>query len=483
MGLEEFRGQFVVAETPLAPVPGSRLVRAGNFHLVVANDVPTLEVFDAGGLLVGTLLGHPVDLLAGRVARDRLDLDVKLRDDVDGFVEHQLLARFAGSFLLVLHAAGAERVYLDAGGTMSAVYDPEARKLASSTPLLLTPEEYRRRFDAELHAFLKIDRDGWFPAGLTAHDGIRRLVCNHYLDGRTWRERRHWPRAQLPVAADPEATSRAAAAATRRAIGALKASGPLAFALTGGNESRLMLAACRDIAAELDFVTIANPTQVLDRALAAELAARFGLHHRFLPSVMATREQREAYVLRAGHTIGDVRTLGFPSVAPLAGAYFVNGSGGGVGRGFFWRRGDKANDRIDAQGLATRLGMPVHEKVVEAVGRWLEGTPGFDLFLTLDLAFLELRMAPWAFANAYGNPEVHHIHPLISRPVFEAMVTLPHDWRREGRMTGSIVRQCWPELLSVRINRYGDYRDTLRLIARLASNPSHIARKFRRKFA
>ena len=68
-------------------------------------------------------------------------------------------------------------------------------------------------------------------------------------------------------------------------------------------------------------------------------------------------------------------------------------------------------------------------------------------------------MAPWAFANAYGTPEVHHIHPLISRPVFETMVGLPLDWRREGRLTASIIRQCWPELLDVRINRYGDYRD------------------------
>ena len=175
--------------------------------------------------------------------------------------------------------------------------------------------------------------------------------------------------------------------------------------------------------------------------------------------------------------------LSFPSVAPLAGAYFVNGVGGGVGRGFFWRRGDTDRTPLDARGMATRLGMPVHPKVVAAVGRWLDGVSGLGTFLTLDLAFLELRMAPWAFANAYGTPEVHHIHPLVCRTVFETMVGLPPEWRRRGLLTAEVVRQCWPELLDVRINSYGDYRDWLRVVKRVAANPSQIARKFRRKLA
>ena len=92
-------------------------------------------------------------------------------------------------------------------------------------------------------------------------------------------------------------------------------------------------------------------------------------------------------------------------------------------------------------------------------------------------------MAPWAFANAYGTPEVRHIHPLVCRTVFETMVGLPPEWRRHGLLTAEIVRQCWPELLDVRINSYGDYRDWLRVLKRVAANPSQIARKFRRKLA
>ena len=255
---------------------------------MAADDVRSVEVFDASGTRVGMLLGQPVDLEQGHVAHGKLELAEAVGNDLDAFVEERILSRFAGSFVFLLHYRATERVYLDAGGTMSAVYDPDGRRLASSTPLLLEPDEYRRRFDVELHRHLKIDRDGWFPAGLTAHAGIHRLQCNHYLDLATWRQHRHWPRAQVPIVADPEAASRKAAEATRQAIGALHASGRLAFALTGGNESRLMLAACRDIAPDLEFVTIANPSQALDLDLVEQLVTRFGLKHRFIPRIVAT---------------------------------------------------------------------------------------------------------------------------------------------------------------------------------------------------
>ena len=463
---------------------GGDVIRLDAVEIVLSEGLPGLEVTDATGTRVGALLGHPVDLFRGSVPRGKLCLEAALGSDVDAFVEEQIHRRLGGSFIFVLDHGGCRRVYLDAGGSMSAVYDPEARRVAATTPLLLAADEYLRRFDGELHGYLKVSRDGWFPAGLTAHKGIHRVQCNHYLDLADWQQQRHWPRAQIAVTDDPEAASRTVAEASRRVIDGLRAAGTVTIALTGGNESRLLLAVCRDIVENLDFVTIANREQHLDLTLVEQLVERARLPHRFIPGLVATPEASEAYLMRSGHCIGDGRARGFPSVAPLARVdYFVNGVGGGVGRGFFWRRGDTAETPLDPRGLTTRLGMPVHPKVVAAVARWLDGVAGLDTFLTLDLAFLELRMAPWAFANAYGTPEVRHIHPLVSRTVFETMVGLPYDWRRQGLLTTSIVRQYWPELLDVRINSYGDYRDWVRLIKRVAANPSQIARKFRRKLA
>lgn len=481
-----FRGQFVFGgrDGDRSDGAGTVVESVGQANVVRHEPCPSIAVHDAAGARIGLMLGHPIDLVRGVVPSGRYDVPAVIGNDIDAFVEEQIHANLSGSYLFILSHGNHRRVYLDAGGSMSAVYDPEAGRVAASTRLLLDDEAYRGRFDSELHAFLEVSREGWFPAGLTAHRGIGRLQANHYLDLDSWEQRRHWPRGPVPEVSDPVDSSRRAGMAVRGTIDALRSSGRVAMALTGGNESRLLLAVCRDIAQELDFVMVDNPNQDVDHVLAEQLAGRFGLKHRFLPSVDASAEEMADYVNRAGHCMGDARARKFPSVYPMAEyGFFLNGVGGGVGRGFFWRKNDTATTRIDARALTTRLGMPVHDRVVQAVDDWLQGTQAVDTLQMLDLAFLELRMAPWAFANAYGVPEVTHVHPLISRPVFETMIGLPPEWRRSGRLTASVVEQFWPELSAVRVNRYGDFRDLVRVARRVWSDPSLVTKKIRRKYA
>ena len=456
--------------------------RSGGVLLDLA--CPMLEVTDASGSRVGSLLGHPVDLTSGKVPSASVRLPETLGSDLDAFIEEHIYGRLGGSFIFVLDHAGRRRVYLDAGGTMAAVFDPETGRVAGSAGNLLNTRDYDRRFDRELHGFLRVERDGWFPAGMTAHTGIRRILVNHYLDLGTCQLHRHWPLAQIPTSDDPPAACRRIAATARRTIDALRADGSVAIALTGGNESRILLAICRDIATDLDFVTIASRQQHLDCTLVSQLVSRFGLRHRFLPAVHATPEQTETYLTRAGHAMGDGRAQSFPSILPLARMdYFVNGLGGELARGFFWRSRDLPQTPLDARGMTTRLGMPVHPTIVAEVGRWLESVAGFDTHLTLDLAFLELRLGCWSFANSYGVPEVRHIQPLISRASFEAMLALPPESRRQKNFSRRMIETQWPELLEVQINRYGDYRDQVRFMKRLLSNPYLIAKKIRKKVA
>lgn len=44
------------------------------------------------------------------------------------------------------------------------------------------------------------------------------------------------------------------------------------------------------------------------------------------------------------------------------------------------------------------------------------------------------------------------------------------------------IELAWPELLALPINKYGDYRDLGRPLARVMRNPRLIVRKLRKKF-
>ncbi|RMF41745.1 MAG: hypothetical protein D6754_00330 [Alphaproteobacteria bacterium] len=402
--------------------------------------------------------------------------------DPDGFVETGVYA-LGGSFLFLLDIPGARRLYLDADGSLSAVFEPATGRAASTAGVLLSAQAYAARFRRKLYAHLNVLRDGWFPAGLTAHEGVTRLLVNHCLDFDRMTQARHWPKAQIPITGDPQAACARIMASTRATIDALRRTGPARMTLTAGNETRMLLAACRDIATELEFVTVSGPSTRLDCDRARELAARFGLKLRLLPIRHADAAGAAEWHARAGHCIGGPNMVTHPTIAPLAGpGWFIGGLGGEIGRGFFWRPTDTGDTEITAQSIQSRFGMPPHPEVEAAVAAWRPSIDGFDPFLQLDLAYLELRMGCWAFAQSYASPEVRHMHPMISRESFAAMLSLPPDWRRSHRMVRASIEAAWPELLELPINRYGDWRDALRLLARAAAEPHLVLKKLRKRF-
>ena len=84
------------------------------------------------GLMLGTAIDHRQKLLADGPIRFDLPADPTRRDQA---IE-EFLDRFGGSWLCALVAEGLERIYLDADGTLSLVYDPGQRAAASTTGLL-----------------------------------------------------------------------------------------------------------------------------------------------------------------------------------------------------------------------------------------------------------------------------------------------------------------------------------------------------------
>src|SRR5262249_31771605 len=152
-----------------------------------------------------------------------------------------------------------QRIYLDPNGSKTLVYDPAGRMAAASTSLLLSAKEYEERFRSDFYQACGVDGDGWFTAGLTAHRGIRRLLCNHYLDLDSWRAVRHWPNRPLVDSADPDAEIATITEQVKRAMRALTRDQQVSVALTAGNETRLLLACCRDLLRQLTFVTVAAP--------------------------------------------------------------------------------------------------------------------------------------------------------------------------------------------------------------------------------
>lgn len=474
----EHEGQFLIAGNERPLNPEATRYKIGPMFVDIFRGAKVVEAYDRAGQPVGLFIGTLIDTDRETIIDDRVvfDAEITSAEDIDQFVEQQVY-RFAGTFLFILAVLNQRRIYLDANGSRSVVYDPLERIAAATTSLFLDARGYQERFLEDLYYACGVDGDGWFTAGLTAHRGIRRLLCNHYLDLDRWKPVRHWPNEQLLDSAPGECIA-TISDQVKRSIRALTKDRDVFVALTAGNETRLLLSCCRNLLQKVTFMTVAAPGADLEVARAKELASRFGLKHRILPYVEANKSQVELWERRTSHCISGANKTMHPSVAPLDGEVFVGGLGGEIGRGFLWLKAERS-DAIDAVEIMDRLKLVRHPHVLAAVQEWLGPLDHYDALTKLDLAYMELRMSCWGFADSYALPKQLEIHPLISRRIYCAMLSLPADVRRNNGMTELCIKREWPELLALPINKYGDLRDKVVPIRRAIANPRRAMRKVR----
>lgn len=472
----EFPGQFIITGGSETLPQHFRSFTLSKDEVLAADERLQVVQIRTGGSAVGWLLGYPIDRDRGAMLRGPLDLVAEV-DRSFSAISEAVLNRLAGSFLAVVVLGAETQVFPDADATMGLVYEPGTRRAASSAELLLQ-ERYFEALDHDLIAAFDAKRDGWFTAGLTAHRGVFRLLPNHALSLSSYQARRHWPATLPAYEADTRKTVRAIGEEVARSTAAIIQEGPAVCALTGGFETRALLAANRDNRQAMSWVTVATPGSALDLELARRLVRISGIEHRTLRAIKATPRQMEQWTKGAGHALGGMNQLYHPAVAPLAGLTLVGGLGGEVGRGFLWPADLAADTPIDAGYLLNRLKLPAHPMLMERVTDWLGGLqPGLDAFQTLDLAYVELRMGPWAFGQGYQTGGPVSQHPLISRAQFLRMWSLPPEFRRESGMMRALITEFWPELTQVPINAYGDWRDRIEVIRKALRRPDRAWRK------
>jgi hypothetical protein len=480
--------QFIIANAQDPALTEDHPLRAGwdrhdlgAVHLLASPDVRIVRCDLADGSLAGVFIGEPIDVAARRSVQGGVILPApKSIDEIDAWVEEQIY-RFSGTYLFVLAFAGVSRVYLDADGFMPLVYDPARRVAGSTAAAVYRRDDYLQKFDAELFDQLNILGGGSFPAGLTAHSGLKRLLCNFYLDLQAWTVRRHWPNGEFSHSPHPEQAARELGQAIRAGVDSYLQSGPSCIALTGGNETRLLLSLLTDSAQSLQFVCFRDAATARDCTIAERLARRFGLNLRYLRFPPVTDDEANEWMARIGYCAGEHRYRSKAGEALRGYRYFIGGLGGEIGRGFLWRPTD-GDEPVSPTDIYKRLMLPPCPPAEKAVAEWFETVPaGHPLFL-LDIAYLELRMCCWAAVQAYGTIGPH-VHPMVSREIFTRMMELPPSWRRKSRWMRFLIEDSWPELLSIPINSLGSFREAVRSAKRVMRQPSLLARRWRKRYA
>jgi hypothetical protein len=470
------------------PASGCRIVETGGqLDVVRSPDLASHVLKDGTGRILGDVYGHllPAALGPGLAIRGR---DIVVDAGIEGAeaFEDRVLRRLCGTFAVVTHTHLPRRFYPDAAATVPLVYCARSRRAGSSVSLFLDAQEYAARFLAERHGRLVARgpaADRWIPGSLTAHEGVSRLLPNHYLDLETWQAVRFWPRRGFAL----RGTRRTAA---ERVAGRLQATVCAAagdwrhvgLAMTAGFDSRLLLAAARPVADRLHIFTLTPEERGIDQIMSREICDHLGLSHSLRPIESATESEAAAWDRAVGHALHHVNRTIHPSIRNLDCDMLLTGILGETGRCRLYRQeGAAINDTPVSPGfLLARMGMPHDPDLLADAEAWLGGLSGLPASVILDLAVLERFYMPiWRPAQCALIPE---IMPFADSVVQETFLALPPEEKGTEALFNDCIRLLWPEALDLPINSFGDYRDMVAKV-RKALKPRRVMGFVQKKLA
>lgn len=460
--MSELPYQFVLARTVVEVPPSWRVLMQDGWRLAVHPRTRVSCITCGGDDPVGWVIGWAI-AGSGKVIDSTLHLNdseyaayAASRHKFLASLEAEL-ARSAGRFVLVATMHGRAKVYTDASASLGVVFSQAAQVVASTTTLI-APTKNSRTNTTLVQALGLPFKDTWFPFGLTARSDIERLLPNHALDLATWSTERIWPTKTFvpPTPTDPMETIGRIAGTVEANIGAAVAARPVEMSLTAGRDSRMLLACSRPWLDQIKFCTVAlpDPTARLDCDIAKRLAVRGKLRYTITPWVPASQQELADWLERTGTSLaGRVwKSAGVDARLSDDDKISLTGLAGEVGRAYYWHESDSEESALSPEEILRRIGLPADPLIVNRLKAWWDSVPVDGTLAKLDLLYIEQRLGCWAGPSLYGSQRRFGLSPFNSRRIFEAMLSLPTDLRRNDFLPHALIQQKWPELLDLPFN-------------------------------
>jgi hypothetical protein len=462
--------QFLLSTSDSARRDGWQSLRCGEHWLMVHPSLPVNRVLNNDDREIGCVLGWPIDP-SGRLNQTQIRLPFHVNAQAADRLE-TVIYTFGGRYAFVISAPDLKRLYLDPGGTLSAVFSAKRGMVGSTVAALVLDEPNHPLWSRSLGEFPDNKPNQYWPAGTTLDPDISRLLPNHYLDLVSWRAVRHYPKGPLETIPEkdvPASIEKIVSVLRRNISGVLESTHRLYMPLTAGQDSRMLLACSKSLRDRVEYVTFdyrpwrRQRGDRVDLNVSRRLAKRFGLRQRVVPIHPRPPAGTELqYLHRIGFAGGSGKSRDFfwacHEHLDLSSAW-LTGFAGEVGRAFYSRPTDNEADRMSSAELLTRMALPSSDRLQKAIRAWCDGLPDFPLSTLLDFAYLEHRLGCWAAPHLYGAaPFSINLTPFNDREIFDAMLRLPSAYRRRKALGGDIISAAWPELLALPYNDYPGIR-------------------------
>jgi hypothetical protein len=382
-------------------------------------------------------------------------------------------AWYGGRWALIVDDGQETILFNDPSGLRSVVYTDSSysERWCATQPELLreclglrVDEEAEREFIRS--EYYEGSEQAWWPGDATPYREVKHLLPNHYLDLRRRCVHRFWPWEERGRLSLEEGVERGAEI-LRGIVTSAGRRFPVAVAITGGYDSRVVLAASREVSNDARYITYTwhrrHTREISDIQIPARLLPKLGLEHHVFDSVATVKPHdpdfkafKDIYLRNVtsahavwAHVTYSLYKRGFDD------RVVIKGHGSEIAR-VYWDSYGFPEDKIDGRVLAWKAKMPGNEFAIKHMNAWLPGARaatryGYGL---LDLFYWEQRVARWMASDHAEQDIVHETLAAFNcRELLTTLMAVPEKYRkpRNNRILVELARCLWSDVLSVPI--------------------------------
>lgn len=381
----------------------------------------------------------------------------------DKFIEHTY--KFGGRWILLVNDGKETRLFHDATGLRQVFYTDACfiKDLWCASQPGLIAEILNLQMDKDAVDFIKSyelrDKEYWWPGESSLYKEVKHLLPNHYLNLETGVSYKYWPDRNLYELSLDDAVAKTSGILQ----GLMKSASnrfDLAVSITAGWDSRVVLAASKEISNKVPYETvrqISMPDNHSDIRIPSMLLSKLGLKHEIITSCNIMDEEfvkifKKSVTLAHDTWAPDVQAiLEYYNYSKVA----VTGSVSEVARCFY--RLPKSNkQKVTPQILSSITMMGNNSFAIKFFEKWLSDTDNIYNYNILDLFYWEQRIGNWAamcqseFSLAWQDI----FTPFNCRNLLINMLSVDEKYRRPPKyiLYEKLILKMWPEVLSVPIN-------------------------------
>lgn len=458
----EIKGYIITAGNNV-PIPsGWNKKTLQRISIFYHRDIRVIDIAESSGRIVGTLLGYFFSTARAEQAggiNEIYQLDQSAGLSGREPIRH-IHESFFGRYIFISCLTDGGEIFLDPLGSLGCVYSKELKCVASTSPVLGRKKQ-DEDWDSELERLIP---NNFFPFGLTPHKSVKRLLPNHFLDLETWVSRRHYPSGSdlNNCLTDRELVVKAAE--KMKSVIGLFSKSNATMTLTAGSDNRIVLACAKEFVRDFTFFTNQNSIHY-DVEVSKKIATDFGLKHHFIPHKKSTEGERSLMEELSGYCMEPSSAMAFPQHRRVLkeNVYQLTGTGGEVGRCFYWLSTDKCNDVLTPEEILRRLRIAANDELVACAAAWLKEVEHLSIFTVLDLLFWEINCGCRAAPNMYpyDNLSLIPLHPFNDITVLTCLLNLTPKYKMSKRLVNDVCEISWPELMQYPVNRRMGFKGTI----------------------